>query len=232
MKCLHFCQLQIESTVGSYTNRILCSVLPLITGSVPSSRINYEGWELPTDVPLTDLHFYQPRAMDLLLSATVFFEVFRPEQQSRQGHPTLQNTQFGWVLAGCIPAHSVGQRKTVTTSLLNTTHDLHAQVERFWLLEELSTRHQSKEESMCEEHFTNSVTRDDAGRFRVRLSLLQDVGELGDSLATASQNFGDMEWRLLRNPDLKNEYVKFMDEYLRLGHMELIDPIDQHRSCY
>ncbi|XP_023726930.1 uncharacterized protein LOC111875099 [Cryptotermes secundus] len=84
---------------------------------------------------------------------------------------------------------------------------------------------------MCEEHFTNSVTHDDAGRFRVRLPLWQD-GELGDSLATASQNFGYMERRLLRNPDLKNEYVKFMDEYLRLGHMELIDPTDQHRSCY
>jgi hypothetical protein len=134
----------------------MCSVLPLITGSLPPSRISCEKWELPADIPLADPHFYQPSAIDLLLGATVFFEVLRPEQRFRQGYPTLQNTQFGWVLSGCIPAHSVGQRKTATTSLLTTTHDLHAQVERFWLQEELTTRQHSKEESTCEEHFINS----------------------------------------------------------------------------
>jgi hypothetical protein len=41
-----------------------------------------------------------------------------------------------------------------------------------------------------------------------------------------------MERRLLRNPDLKNEYVKFMAEYLRLGHMERVDPTDHRRSRY
>jgi hypothetical protein len=130
---LHLCQLEIASTVGNYTNRIVCSVLPLITCSLPAPKISYEEWELPTDIPLADLHFYQPRAIELLIGATVFFEVLRPEQQFRQGHPTLQNTKLGWVLSGCIPAHSVGQRQTAKTSLVTTTHDLHAQVERFWL---------------------------------------------------------------------------------------------------
>jgi hypothetical protein len=75
----HFCQLQIASTVGNYATHIMCSVLPLITGSLPSSRINCETWELPTDIPLADPHFYQPRAIDLLLGAMIFFEVLRPE---------------------------------------------------------------------------------------------------------------------------------------------------------
>jgi hypothetical protein len=82
---------------------------------------------------------------------------------------------------------------------------------------------------MCEEHFTTFVTRGDAGRFRVRLPIRKDVGELGDSLTFANQDLRYMERRLLRNPDLKNEYVKFMDEYLRLGHMERVDPADHHR---
>jgi hypothetical protein len=81
----HFCQLQITSTVRSYTNRITCSVLPLITGSLPSSRINCENWELPADVPLADPHFYQPSGIDLLLGTTVFFEVLRTEQRFRRG---------------------------------------------------------------------------------------------------------------------------------------------------
>ncbi|PNF13605.1 hypothetical protein B7P43_G17664 [Cryptotermes secundus] len=118
-KCVKFKNLSVSSRISL----------------VMSSRINYKGWELPTDIPLADPHFCQPRAVDLLLGATVFFEVLRQEQQSRQGHRTLQNTQFGWVLAGCIRAHYVGQWKTATTSLLTTTHDLHAQVERFWLQE-------------------------------------------------------------------------------------------------
>jgi hypothetical protein len=166
-----------------------------------------ENWELPADIPLEDPHFYQQSARDMLIGATVFFEVLRPEKQCRQDHPTLKNTQYVWVLSGCILPNSVDQQKTATTSLLTTTHDMQAQVERFWLQEELMTR-----------HFTHSVTRHDAGRFRVRLLLRQEVGELCDSLATATQNFGHMERRVLKNLELKNDYVKLMNDYQRRAH--------------
>ncbi|GIY50981.1 uncharacterized protein LOC103569155, partial, partial [Caerostris extrusa] len=46
--------------------------------------------------------------------------------------------------------------------------------------------------------------------------------ELGSSRDIAIHRLHQIEHRFAKNPSLFNEYHKFMEDYLKLGHMELI----------
>ena len=228
----HLGQIQLASRFGDYRKHIICSVLQHITGPLPVAKIRCEDWQLPTDIVYADPQFNLPRGIDLLLGATVFFDILCPEQRFREGHPTLQKTRLGWILAGCIPAHSVAHHNVNQTSLLLRNDTLESQVERFWLQEELMTTPRSKEDIMCEEHFTNHTTRDETGRFIVRLPLNKQREELGESIEHAKRCFGYTERRLEKHPTVKKEYVNFMDEYLELGHMEPVDSWANSQVAY
>lgn len=75
-------------------------------------------------------------------------------------------------------------------------------------------------EARAEDHFKNNVSRDDRGRFVVRLPFIRDPSVLGDSRFMAQQRFYNLERKLLKNPSLASDYKDFMNEYLELGHME------------
>ncbi|XP_065075852.1 uncharacterized protein LOC135699500 [Ochlerotatus camptorhynchus] len=77
-------------------------------------------------------------------------------------------------------------------------------------------------EEACEEHFRWTVTRTSDSRYMVRLPLREEMlALLGDSFAVAQRRFLAIERKFAVNSDFKNEYVKFMEEYKVLGHMEL-----------
>lgn len=50
-----------------------------------------------------------------------------------------------------------------------------------------------------------------------------DLESLGDSHEIAIKIFYNLELKLNRNEDIRNEYSSFMYDYLALGHMKLID---------
>lgn len=64
--------------------------------------------------------------------------------------------------------------------------------------------------------------RDMDGRFIVSLPFREAVKDLGESRNIALRRFLTLERRLNANKQLKNNYSKFMDEYLRLGHMSRV----------
>jgi len=67
---------------------------------------------------------------------------------------------------------------------------------------------------------------DETGRFIVRLPRHSQNLQLGDSYTTAEYRFQQLERKLTRNLELQGEYTKFMDEYLSLGHMQLVPEED------
>lgn len=76
------------------------------------------------------------------------------------------------------------------------------------------------EEQQMVQHFRENTIRNEDGRFVVRLPLKGDNNNLGESLAVATSRFLSIERRLMRDSWLKEEYVKFMTQYLGLGHMQ------------
>lgn len=97
---------------------------------------------------------------------------------------------------------------------------LEAQVARFWELEDISSdRCLSVDEEACERHFSRTHSRDESGRYVVRLPFNNRKHELGDFYRTARRRLCSLEGRLSRDPQLREEYAGFLEEYERLGHM-------------
>ena len=77
----------------------------------------------------------------------------------------------------------------------------------------------SDEEQLCEDNFRQTtIVREK--RFSVKLPF-KDV-QLGDSLCQAERRFHSLERRLQGNPELRQRYKAFIDEFLQMDHMEAV----------
>lgn len=90
-------------------------------------------------------------------------------------------------------------------------------------------------ERACEDHFNKMVTQSKIdGRFVVKLPFLENAKRLGKSYEIAKWRLLAMERQFKGNQDLKTEYIIFMDEYEKLGHIELVkeDNEVEGKTCY
>ncbi|XP_050065661.1 uncharacterized protein LOC126554646 [Aphis gossypii] len=91
-------------------------------------------------------------------------------------------------------------------------------------IEDTSYSRASKANKRCQEeqetlqHFKQHTIRDEEGRFIVRLPTKQAISELGATLPMAAR-FLNVEKRLQHDEHLKAEYIRFMNEYIEMGHM-------------
>ncbi|XP_030759614.1 uncharacterized protein LOC115885014 [Sitophilus oryzae] len=117
---------------------------------------------------------------------------------------------------------------------------LGAGADHFWHLicvgqeiEEVSTsRPLSQEENICESHFVETVCRTDSGQFIVTIPLKENPEVLGDSYYNAKKRLLSLERKFKRNPEFKKDYVKFINEYLALGHMSKVGNEDSRKSYF
>ncbi|XP_065076069.1 uncharacterized protein LOC135699708 [Ochlerotatus camptorhynchus] len=108
-------------------------------------------------------------------------------------------------------------------------------MERFWTIEEeTSSPSYSVEEAACEAHFQQTVSRNQQGRYIVRLPVKPDVlTSLGDNRRTAVRRFRMIQQRMGTDPQLRIQYVDFMNEYHALGHMQKVDDYETPpKPCY
>ncbi|XP_053686318.1 uncharacterized protein LOC128735858 [Sabethes cyaneus] len=110
--------------------------------------------------------------------------------------------------------------------------DIERNMQQFWRNEEVpDVPNLSTEEIACEAHFLSTYQRDESGRFMVQLPFNSDLPLLNDCRALALKRFLMLEKRLVRNPELRIQYVDFIREYEALGHcreiMESEDPPNQ-----
>nr|XP_012235926.1 PREDICTED: uncharacterized protein LOC105680069 [Linepithema humile] len=146
--------------------------------------------------------------------------------KSSPKHPTLHKTRFGWILAGRLgnPANSGQNVQFFEVSITNT--QLQDQLSRFWLIEDVvgGSDNYTSDEAYCEQHFLQNVSQTPQGRLIVKLPTREQVlNRLGDSREGALKRFYSLEKRFRRDPDLKLHYSQFINEYLAMGHMRLLD---------
>lgn len=92
----------------------------------------------------------------------------------------------------------------------------------------------SLEESEVVQHYHKTVFRNENGRFALRLPVKQAAHKLGNSKSMAISRFLSVKRRLQRDQYLRIEYIKFMKEYLDVGHMKCVpyETIIPNRSYY
>ncbi|XP_065354490.1 uncharacterized protein LOC135948964 [Calliphora vicina] len=105
--------------------------------------------------------------------------------------------------------------------------DLNNQLTIFWELEEVQEKPTiSTEDVFCENLYKNTTFREN-GRFVVVLPVKSEYTDnipLGNSRNSALTQFLRNESRLKRNPQLKHDYDKVIEEYSLLNHMITVIP--------
>ncbi|XP_011865061.1 PREDICTED: uncharacterized protein LOC105560476, partial [Vollenhovia emeryi] len=174
---------------------------------------------------LADPRFNVPSEIDLVIGTEWFWELMCVGQINLgPGRPILQKTVLGWLIVGSVTTGNLG-RKRYASCNLSSVRELDEALRQFWKIDDIPVRGESTiDELACEEFFENTYERNAKGRFVVKLPVKEDVmKQMGESKDIARRRFLSLERRLDKDRDLKKEYVQFMQDYERLGHMKQID---------
>ncbi|CAG9132562.1 unnamed protein product [Plutella xylostella] len=214
------CDVSISSLVGNYSTKSQCFVIPHITQLLPTTHIDKTLLNIPDHIQLADPSFHIPAPIDMLLGAYIFWDVLGANHINLgKNNPSLHETKFGWLISGSIQKIYNKQSNTVHCHFLSD-NKVQEQLSRFFELESVSPSHSmSKVERECEEHFIKTTKRDSEGRFIVTIPLKDSPEKLGDSYQQALTRFLSLERRFDRDPNFKNLYSQFMNEYIDMGHM-------------
>lgn len=196
-------------------------VMDAVTSKMPTAAVPDTVRRHFCHLMLADETFDQPSEVDLLLGAELFHLIYDGQHVAPgPGLPTALHSVFGWVLTGkldpsCRPPSTVA-------SLVASTCALDEVVQRFWEVEEPpKTRLAAPEDEECESLYANSVRQDPDGRYVVPI-LLKDRPMLGDSYKHSLSRLVNLEKRLTKHGQLKEDYATFMREYEHLNHMQRV----------
>ncbi|XP_061519775.1 uncharacterized protein LOC133395095 [Anopheles gambiae] len=222
----------VQSKTQSFATEMAFLVLETPSAHIPTSPTDISSWKMP-DVALADTNFNLPGHIDIVIGGDAFWELHTGRKRSiGRGKPWLVKTHFGWVVSGNTQHSSTGPRVCHLA-----THDIPLEeiMQRFWESETIAEDPVlSVEEDACEKHYSSTTVRNSAGRYVVSFPFNPNPNVvLGESKATADRRLRCMERRLVNNPTMRDEYVKFMQQYEHLGHMKrLTGPVDDSTQHY
>lgn len=227
----HGCQIKVHSLKNAYQLDLSCVVIPKIGGRYPSFSIDSASWQIPNNLVLADPGFGISGEIDLLIGSGEYLNLLCIGQiRLGDSLPTLQKTKFGWIIGGeCRNARSIPSVSCHFVGNILNNQDLHNQMAKFWEIEEVNVNKiLSHEEKQCVKFFKETTIRDVKGRFIVQMPLKKSPESLGDSKQQAIRRFYSLESKLLKNPDLREKYVAFIEEYQALSHMNEISPAKEN----
>ncbi|XP_058817300.1 uncharacterized protein LOC131680603 [Topomyia yanbarensis] len=201
-------------------------VMGKLTATLPCQQFSASNMPHLEGLKLADPQFNKPSSVDVIMGADVFLSILQAGQvKGHNGIPVAQRSIFGWMVAGriskqrCTHAHHKAVNLHQDVSIDRT-------LRLFWEEQELpNSKLWTEEEKGVIEHFNSTVTRSKEGRFIVRLPLDDSKLKLGGSLTAATKR------RFQRDANFKQRYVSFMNEYRKLGHMELIPEAETDPDC-
>ena len=232
-------QLQLSALLPKSASVILNAlVIDQVTTNIPRREIGCEDWPQLDGVRLADEHFRTPGPVDVLLGADIYPRLILSNMgvlKKPNGKMLAQQSIFGWVITGCanrvLPSSDVSnkQQQSALSHLTKTSNaNIEDLLKKFWQIEENPTIDPwSIEEKTCDKHFQETTYRDVNGRYVVRLPLKGNCN-LGESRSQAVQRLLQIERRFTRQPKMKEEYVKVIEEYFDLSHAEKVPDKELH----
>ncbi|XP_030750174.1 uncharacterized protein LOC115877962 [Sitophilus oryzae] len=201
----------------TFSMTIECLIMQKITDNLPTISFDKTELEIPREIKLADPNFNVKGEIDLLIGSSVFWDLLcEGKLHVKKSRIIIQETRLGWVVGG------VMELSRFTPEINNTVVglSLDKMITRFWEIEEIGLEKVlSESDRYCEDHFTKNFQRTQEGNFVVSIPFKESIKKLGDSRERALQYFYSQEVRLEKKPELKREYIKFMNEYLSMGHM-------------
>ena len=229
---------QFHLLIRSSNNELItitASILQKLTNHFPSRRINIDNWTTVKELQLADPGFNYPQEIDMIIGAAHYEDLMIGNNRIKEQTCSIyyRLSVFGWLVNG------QQNSKNVYASLQQTffvSDESNTNLQRFWEIEEVPEKKLwTPEELKCEEHFKATTKRRPDGRFVVKLPFKEEIGLLGDSLQQARRRLRSLLYRLERNPELYKKYNNFINEFLNLGHMEVIpdnELVRPHYNCF
>jgi hypothetical protein len=206
-------QIHFKSLHNPFNAHMDCLVLNKITEELPLSSFEFESRQISGNINLADPEFNVSRKIDVLLESSIFWR--------------LQETILGWVVRGDMvagPKPSYGILCNVSLNSINK------QLSKFWEVDEYPTNKRvvivKKEDIECETLFKNMCSRNAEVRFTVEIPFKLNGPNIGVSKEMAIKRFLSLENKFRKDPALKRDYTEFIEEYIRLNHMELVPPTE------
>lgn len=218
----NFITIKFHSIHNDFHKTLTFLTVPTICNLIPNETFPRDTIDIPVRCNLADPQFYLPRPVDILIGSGASLSLLLSGQikLAHDGDLYLQKTQLGWVIAGELESNAIPKSASCNFVELNET------LTRFLEDEEiLAPKPKSLEETDCENHFVNNVSRDESGRYTVRLPFKETTTFPG-SYSIALRRLNSLEKKLNKEPELKIEYSRVIQEYLDLNHMSLVDTVD------
>lgn len=232
-KLRHQVRTEVKNRTGNFVQSITCCVSKKISHQ-PHSVIHISKWRIPRNISLADEQFHVPKVIDMLLGTDVFYNSLSVGQiKMGDNLPSLQKTVFGWVAVGKYIENQTSKVKS-TFALFNTKQTIDRHLERLWELDNTTTLQSqlSTEHQLCQTIFDKTVQQNDEGRIVVKLPFNTPPDDIGETYNIAVRRMKAMEVKLNKNADLKRQYSEFMEEYIQLGHMSVVQDHDLRQPNY
>nr|XP_043068771.1 uncharacterized protein LOC122321876 [Drosophila bipectinata] len=214
-------QLNLKSRFTDSALKITAHVLSKITSSLQRNNIESSSLKVFDGFLMADTDFATVAPIDILLGSDYVWSTLTGQKMhDNMGNLIAISSIFGWIIT------SVGVNPSPTTTTLFSTCNIDSTLQRFWEIEEVSSyARKDPDEDTVDKHFLETHKRDNDGKYIVELPFKTANPKFADTLQGAQARFMAVEKRLQRNPDLREKYVKFMQEYLSLGHMTEVKPL-------
>ncbi|GBM25167.1 hypothetical protein AVEN_96720-1 [Araneus ventricosus] len=172
----------------------------------------------------------------MLLGVEVFYELLIPGQFRVENSCLIfQNTVLVLCCSGCVACE-----KENGVHCVFSTNDLDYSIRKFWEIEAVETELNKNSEAVISEgYFQKNRSRDESGRYTIKMPLKEDPSCLGEYKEIALKRLNSLWKRLEREPVYLTSYKAVLKEYEDLSHMnEMTDQESQvayykpHRRVY
>ncbi|XP_036344265.1 uncharacterized protein LOC118753492 [Rhagoletis pomonella] len=191
-----------------------------LTSSIPAQAINTSSstWEQICQLPLADPSFGQPGAIDVIIGSDQLWNLYNGERKFFGNDFPI--AVFGWVIAG---SYSSADEDSTPALAHHAQLDLDELVRSFMEMDRvLPPKAVIDASDPSEQHFAKTHRRNKDGVYVVQYPFKNNAPPIGATLPQALNRLHSLERKLLRFPELRQQYFDFMDDYLSRGHMEVL----------
>ncbi|XP_047543171.1 uncharacterized protein LOC125075519 [Vanessa atalanta] len=228
----HVVQLQIGSR---WDKNFSLSIQPYViskqlTAKIPTKVIKNNNWQHLEGLDLADPCYHTPGAIDMLLGVKEYTNIIQQGIiKGPPGTPCAHQTSLGWIIFGEIYTNL----ESNTFLVMHLQLDVEDMLKSIWEIEHYTKRKITQEEKRCEDIYEQTHTRNEEGRYIVKLPFKTDNPRSpdGNTKEIAMKRLLQLERRFKRMPYLKEEYTKVIEEYIQLNHMEEVPQNEINNRC-
>lgn len=109
----------------------------MLTEKLPLTKFNKSLFTIPKSIQLGDENYNEPKQIDVLLGAEIFYELIGSGKLKLGNHlPVIQETLLGWVISDNLAFLESKNQKTVCNISHVSNNTLNEMLNKFWQVEE------------------------------------------------------------------------------------------------